>query len=789
MLILTALSAQILSQHQCSHRHRPLYSPPASSKSDSVDLHHIHLTLDMTMMNEQQISGCAEIELSALLDQIDTLHFDLLEMTIDSVTSNGATTDFLYISPSLYIIPENALMSDESLTLKIFYHGSPVADATWGGFYFTSGYAYNLGVAFTSEPHNFGRCWVPCFDNFVERSTWEFHVLTNENRTAYCNGIRMSVDTVGTDSLMTHWTLNEPIPSYLACVSVAPYVHAEKQLQLTDGGSIPSWLVAKVQDTTDMKLSFANLQAGFTAFEQSYGLYRWPKVGFTAVPFNAGAMEHATAVAYPIFAIDGTLNYETLWAHELSHHWWGDLLTCRTAEDMWLNEGMASYSEALFLEHMYGYDAYLNETRKNHKDVLLYAHRNDGGRYPVSGIPSHITYGDHVYNKGATVAHSLRGLMGDDAFFNACRDFMQQNAFSDISSADMRDFFQGYTSEDLTDFFNRRVFEPGNHEFRIGNTQDLGDGNWQVEIWQYAHYAPALYQHTPLIIRAIDIHGNFIDQTINAENESITQLISLPTDFSPQTFTLNPEDKILEAVLREHKVIMETGINNLPFAELDITCNSLGNNDSIHVYAENHWAAADGMVLDNDIQLSPDRFWRIFISGDTTHSLTGKIRYYGDSTDAKYFDEFFFAAMIHNDIPEDSMKLYYRRNAGEAWTLAPHVYHAVVGSTNWTGRFEIENLKSGDYCWGVTRTLLHTENWKTEPLNFFGKDGNLSSNKTPGKGTLTLHSLDGKLLFTASTTSGEREWQSSGIRFPGIVTWRSDSDNNTSHTQFIYSGK
>lgn len=775
-------------QHRCSHQHMPMYLPPAASRSDTIDLHHLRLTLDMTRMNDHEISGRAEITLSALMDNVDTIHFDLLELNVDSVKNHETFVNFQYQSPSLYVFPSEPLMSQDTLELTIYYHGSPVADATWGGFYYTSGYAYNLGVAFTDDPHNYGRCWVPCFDNFVERHSWEFHVLTNEDRNAYCNGTRISVDTVGTDSLLTHWILNESIPSYLACVSVAPYVHVADSLSISGGASIPSWLVAKAQDTTDMKLSFANLQSGFTGFEQRYGSYRWPKVGFTAVPFNGGAMEHATAISYPLFAIDGTLNYETLWAHELSHHWWGDLVTCRTAEDMWLNEGMARFSEAIFLEQLYGYDSYMNETRDNHKNVLLYAHRNDGGRYPVSGIPSQITYGDHVYNKGATVAHSLRGYMGDDNFFAACRDFTEHFAFSDITSEDMRDFFQGYTNTDLTDFFARRVFEPGNHEFRIGSIQDQGNGDWLIEIQQHTHYAPQLYQQAPMILRAIDNYGNFIDQPIVVNDATTTVNMNLPTDFTPLHFTLNPEDKILEAVLRDNRVINATGSNNLSYAELDITCNSLGINDSIQVFAENHWAAVDGNVMDEDILLSPDRFWRIYITGDTSHSLTGKIRYYGDSSDTKYFDEFFFDAIIHNGLPEDSIKLYYRQNANESWTLASNVYHAVIGSTNWTGRFEISEMRSGDYCWGIARSLLEVPTREIKPTSFFGDEGRLLCREAPGNGTLTLHTLDGKLVFSSQTKAGEREWQNPSIQFPSIVNWTPAANNSQSITQTILYG-
>src|SRR5690606_2565466 len=128
-----------------------------------------------------------------------------------------------------------------------------------------------------------------------------------------------------------HWHLPQSIPSYLACVAVAPYSVVTYPHQGI-AEEFPVELHAKASDTTSLKSAFVHLGDAIEAFENSYGAYSWGKVGYTLVPFNAGAMEHATNIAYPIYAASG-LSQEALMAHELGHMWWGDLVTCETAGD------------------------------------------------------------------------------------------------------------------------------------------------------------------------------------------------------------------------------------------------------------------------------------------------------------------------------------------------------------------------------------------------------------------------------------------------------------------------
>ncbi|MFM1931914.1 MAG: hypothetical protein RL226_1217, partial [Bacteroidota bacterium] len=346
LLLVFTSSAQI-NGHTCQHRHKGMTWRSASdaSRSDTLDILHFDISLDFTQANAQLVSGVATLNVLTL-ESVTALLFDFEGMTTDSVHLNGESTPFTHSGETLSIVPASLISAGEELEVRVYYHGQPLQDDSgWGGFYFQSDYAYNLGVGFAADPHSYGRIWHPCFDNFVERAPYTLRVLTNNGKKSYCGGMLTS-ETVMNDSTLRVWELNQHIPSYLASVATGNYVHAEQTFESMTGSDIPIWLAAHAEDTTDLKNSFVNLIPALEAFEADFGPYRWPRVGYVTVPFSSGAMEHACNIAYPLFAANGSTANQTLMAHELSHHWWGDLVTCSTQEDMWLNEGMASHCEA-----------------------------------------------------------------------------------------------------------------------------------------------------------------------------------------------------------------------------------------------------------------------------------------------------------------------------------------------------------------------------------------------------------------------------------------------------------
>ena len=740
LIVFSTITSPLKAQKNlCAHRHQVNrfmgIQKADESRSDSIDVTHISLDLDFTQMNAFQISGTCEISFEALLDNVNHLALDLLEMEVSGVTMNGADLNFDYNSPLLVINFDESMNTGDGGVVNIAYAGQPQGDASgWGGFYFQNNHAFNLGVGFDADPHNYGRVWFPCFDNFVERSTFDIQVLTNNGRTAYCGGDLVEQLVVGQDSLLSRWSINQSIPSYLTSIAVANYTHIEDSFESIDNSSIPIWLAALPEDTAQVRASFINLVPCLEGFENNYGAYRWDRVGYVMVPFSSGAMEHATNIAYPAAFANGSLDYETLMAHELAHHWWGDLVTCRRQEDMWINEGMASYAESLFLEAVYGNDAYLESVLDNHKDVLLYAHERDGARLPVSGIGHEHTYGDHVYNKGAVIAHNLRKVMGDEAYFEAAKAFLDANQFSDVSSLDMQDFFQNYTLKNLGDFFNGWIFQEGFPDFILkswSTTQidNSTDWNLQYSISQQNHYKPSLIESQPMFIEARGFNGEYFREEVALIGQNSIGSINLP--FQAKWVFLDDISHTLQASLSEEQMISDDGITNFNRAEFRLDIDTPVESP-FWMRVENHWSTAESEEQEN-VYLSDDRFWRVL--GDFPSGLisTARIRYYGNPDAGNYFDPKFFAVLTDLGIPEDSLRLFFRPLQSNVWQAHPHELGVQGNNTNYQGQIEFPLSQAGDYAWGIASDFVGVEDKTQTQLRLFpnpcGSDLNVSVNK------------------------------------------------------------
>lgn len=362
--------------------------------SDSIDILHYHIAIDTMDFENESISACCIIDLRSKVNNLDKISLDLLQLTIDSVVQTDITPheslSWNYNDTVLNIFT-TALQENESMQIKVCYHGQPRIDpSSWGGFYFDGAYAFNLGVGFEDIPHNYGRVWYPCIDDFIDRATYSFEIETRKNHTAVCNGLCEQVDTIAHENedttLVYHWNMTDPIPSYLSSIAVGQYVAVSNTYEGIER-DIPVDLYVYPGNESDAEGSFTNLHEILYEFETRFGAYPWQRVGYVAVPFNSGAMEHATNIAIPAVCINGYTTYESLFAHELSHHWFGDYITCHDAEEMWINEGWATYCETLHQEFMHGADEAMDYRRSYHAEVLRMAHHDDGGMFPLNDVP------------------------------------------------------------------------------------------------------------------------------------------------------------------------------------------------------------------------------------------------------------------------------------------------------------------------------------------------------------------------------------------------------------------
>lgn len=678
------------SEDWCAENRRPVAPPASDNRSDSIDI--IHTDISLNLLDAPQIASRCRILFTPKIAGVSDIRFDLEGLTVDSVKLNGAPVSFSHPPSALYISFPGAPAAGDTLELIVAYHGQPVADASgWGGFYHEGNYTFNLGVGFAADPHSFGRAWFPCFDNFVERCSFTFAVTSPPSFPAYCNGLLVNeISQAG--QLTRSWEIDQPIPSYLACFASGPYVSWKRNIQ-----SIPVEIAAAASDTGKVAATFQHLPQAVACFQHWYGPFKWPKIGYSLVPFNSGAMEHATNIAIGRPFVDGTLNYETLWAHELSHHWWGDLATCSTAGDMWLNEGWAVYSEHLFTEWLYGEQAYRDAVRDNFLEVLEKAHVNEGGYRAVSGIPQELTYGDHVYHKGAVVAHNLRGYLGDSLFRKGIMEALAATNFDDWSSAGFRDKLSAATGRDMSDFFNDWVFSPGFTHFSIDSVKALsGAGDtafFRIFVRQKLRGAPHFYQNVPLGFTFVNKKWERLERMAGVSGETDTVDLAVPSQFGPQFVWVNTNLQLTLARAEKELVLKSPGNKNFSPAKMTITVTSIP--DSALVRVEHHYAMPDtaGAANPNGYALT-DRYWSV--DADLPPGFDGyaTVFYDGrgqmDQLDAELFDQ--------TGSSEDSVILLYRQAPGQPWTEYPTYSKNMLSSpVDKYGILRIEHVMPGQY--------------------------------------------------------------------------------------------
>ncbi|MCF6366382.1 MAG: M1 family metallopeptidase [Bacteroidales bacterium] len=652
---------------------------------NNIDVLHYSINLDITNFINREISGNTVVKLSPVKKDITEIQLDLLKMEIDSVfLFNEKVTDYKYDGKYI-IIPYKPEVSDgECCTqLNIYYHGHPVQDASWGGFFFSDSTAYNIGVGMAAEPHSFGRVWFPCIDSFTDKATYNYNIKVPEGYKAVCSGVLES-ETKNEDKTVTFsWSLKQEVPTYLVSVAVAKYDIVE-DIYKGIKRDIPISLYVYPEDYENAVYSFQNLKKALASFEKGYGEYVWDRVGYVEVPFTSGAMEHVCNIAYPEYAFDSTLFRETLMAHELSHHWFGNLVTCRTSGDMWLNEGWASFSEALFKEDVYGKEAYKEYVRENHIKVLTQAHIRDNGYRAVYGVPHDYTYGTTVYDKGADVAHTLRDYMGDSLFFNSLTAYMKAFSYRAADTYEFRDFMSKHSGVDLIPFFDTWVFEKGFPHFSINS--------FNVEKIKTEYKAEVIIAQR-LVAR--DFYGEqnkinltFVDENLGFHKKRAvmsgpSETLNFFLSSKPVAVLIDAEEQISDATVDNYKIFTKPETYNFPYTDFSIIFSKLKEKavvQSIVNFIKPEYKNIEGYKL-SDVQ-----YWEIRGAATDKYSAEGS----------------FFASMTENNFDEffDEAVFLYRPNV---YTKFEEIDTKSTEINEFEGILTVKNFKFGQYVLAVKK--------------------------------------------------------------------------------------
>jgi len=634
---------------------------------------------------------------SANVTQID---LSLEQFIIDSILQNGQSLSYTYNDTLLKINLNTPMNTGDTSTIYIAYHGITHTEASaWGGFHVDANYAFNMGVGFGTNPHNYGRCWYPCVETFTDKAIYEFYITTGPTKKAFCNGLLNNKRTNANKSITWNWKMNDPIPTYLASVAVGPYCTWQRNYQ-----GIPVEIACTSADSASVSASMIHLNEVLGYFINAYGSYAFDKVGYCLVPFNAGAMEHATSIHIGKAYFNGSLTYESLWAHELAHMWWGDKVTCETAADMWLNEGFASFNEAYITEQLYGSDAYKAYNLKNHNGVLQFSHITDNGYLPLNNIPMSCTYGPTVYNKGADVVRTLRHYLGDSLFFAGCKHYMNSREYANGNSYQLRDDLSNSTGINVDRFFNDWVFTPGFPHFSIDSVIKISNGsdwNYQVYTKQKSKGNSHIYE-MPVRITAYDYKANY-DTTFSVLVNQTNQSFSLSNAHTFDEFYIDVNDEIADAQTDVRKIIngpirKDTLVS---FSDANVSvmvASAPAGNNLLNI--TNHFVAPDKLQSTSTIRLSDYRYWSVGGNFNTGFNAKADFLYNGSTNLSNGY--------LDNDLitgTEDNLVLLYRSNTSEDWKIEKNSLLVKSGSaSDKIGYITVDTLKKGQYCLGYRIT-------------------------------------------------------------------------------------
>ncbi len=420
--------------------------------ADGFDV--LHYRIDISIdPGTQFVSGAVTIRFKVTSPGLDSVFFHLNDnMIVHSVFKDEIPLPFLHQQDSIRVALNGSYPVDDTLTLEITYDGHPVPQ----GLRFYGEATYNL-----SEP-DLARNWFPCYDEPWDKATSEMIATVPDTLFCASNGL-LEADWDNLDGTKTyHWNSSYRHSTYLISVAISNYMSFSHWYKYSpaDSMEMPYYVYPRKYEIAQISFSHAPNMMEF--FSQTFGQYPFinEKYGTALAPLN-GAMENFTCTTYGAGFTWIDFEYDWIVAHEMAHSWFGNSVTMDDWRDIWLNEGFATYGDALWHEHFHGkeiFDARMAEFRDDYfyEDETI-------GRFPVYDPVA--MWGATVYKKGAWVLHMLRYLMGDVVFFDALRSYHAAYEYQCASTEDFRGIAESISGLDLADFFSQWVYQAGYPEY------------------------------------------------------------------------------------------------------------------------------------------------------------------------------------------------------------------------------------------------------------------------------------------------------------------------------------
>ena len=450
-------------------------------------------------------------------------------MTVSGVTVAGATAAFMHATDRLNIPLPATVKAGDELQAVITYSGIP------GNGLRLINNIYGERTMFSENWPNRARQWLPMVDHPYDKATGEFVVTAPAHYQVVANGLLVEEVDLPEGRRRTHWKHSVPINSWLYALGVARF--AVHHYDVVRGIPQQVWVFPQDRDRGRDIFEFTGRRA-FEFFSDWIGPYSYEKLAHVEAAGIGGGTEHASAIFY---GEKGVAAGRAPVVHEVAHQWWGNAVTQKDWDDVWLSEGFATYFTHLYTEQFSGRDAFVRNLRADIQTILAaqkaapdqpIIHRNLSD---MSKVTNRL-----VYQKAAWVLHMLRGTIGTDKFWSGIREYYRRYRDQNASTDDFRQVMEGAAGVPLTWFFDQWLKRPGMPSLKGEWRYDAGAKQVLIELTQTQDAAA---YRLPLEIAVTGASGQPRIERIELAER--TGRFSVAAATEPASVTLDPNTWVL----------------------------------------------------------------------------------------------------------------------------------------------------------------------------------------------------------------------------------------------------
>ncbi len=506
-----------------------------------IDVDHYRFALTLTDTTDR-LEGEATVRLRLLAAGVTTVTLDFAGptparkgrgMTVQGVSAAGAALVFSHVADRLVITLPASSRDGQLIALVIRYAGIP-ADGLQ-----IKPNKHGDRTFFSDNWPDKARQWLPTIDHISDKATMEMVVTAPAHYQVISNGRRVEETDLPDATRRTVWHEGVPIAPWLYALGVARF--AVQHVDSYNGVPIETWVFAQDRDAGFHDFSGPTRQA-LAFYSEWVGPYSYEKLANVQSNSVSGGMEAASAIFYASGSAVGDRNvrWRNVIIHEIAHQWFGNAVTERDWDHVWLSEGFATYFTQLFIEQAYGRDEFTENMRRSRQTVMDFYMKTPDYRIVHENLDDmSLVSNGMTYQKGAWVLHMLRGRIGDDRFRRGIREYYRRYQNASATTGEFREVMEQASGHDLSDFFQQWLYRGGVPRLAASWTWDAAARAVTIDLRQE--------QAGPTFMLTVEV-GLGPSRVERIEMTTASARATFAVDQEPATVVFDPGVRLLAAV-------------------------------------------------------------------------------------------------------------------------------------------------------------------------------------------------------------------------------------------------